>query len=516
MGSRRHRNRRRRGRNRGSSRMSARKFYSFLLVLVLCTVFVIAAMCALSIFFDKTGRFSGENAGDNPFNIMAHNPLIEVLETKNDEAELPEELPAEEEIEEDLAEKEVTPVGALIWPIKQLEIYESNPSVSGDTSKDNIIAKIDGGESLKVEALEDKYFLVEYEGKSGYVNSDFCLINLPDFLGDLLEYNITNSYSSIFMAHDYKLYGITGTVIPGYENVKWENDFLVPYMYPCALKLETVARRVLKDGYKLKIYDAFRPHKATAFLYDSVNERLLKHVPLRDENGEEIVEYDEDGNVILVDSVTYPPLNALVTYDGSLILNDMVTVVAPAGSITQFPAGAMVIENGGVIDSTGAVIGTIRISEDGSLIITEGPEAYDEIIHQNDGNVDGEQSTEADARKALPENYETETYSDVITGGRYRLSAFLAASGSAHNKGIALDLTLCDRESLENLEMQTAMHDLSYHSVLAENNDNANLLAKYMTEGGFNDLVSEWWHFQDDESRKALGLNYSLEEGISP
>ena len=32
---------------------------------------------------------------------------------------------------------------------------------------------------------------------------------------------------------------------------------------------------------------------------------------------------------------------------------------------------------------------------------------------------------------------------------------------------------------------------------------------------GFNDLSSEWWHFQDDETRNAIGLNAYLDKGVS-
>ena len=36
------------------------------------------------------------------------------------------------------------------------------------------------------------------------------------------------------------------------------------------------------------------------------------------------------------------------------------------------------------------------------------------------------------------------------------------------------------------------------------NNDNAKLLEKYMTATGMRGLSSEWWHFQDDETRPRL------------
>ena len=48
--------------------------------------------------------------------------------------------------------------------------------------------------------------------------------------------------------------------------------------------------------------------------------------------------------------------------------------------------------------------------------------------------------------------------------------------------------------------MQTSMHDLSQYSSIYRNNANANALRLYMTDAGFGGLVSEWWHFQDNEA----------------
>ena len=107
------------------------------------------------------------------------------------------------------------------------------------------------------------------------------------------------------------------------------------------------------------------------------------------------------------------------------------------------------------------------------------------------------------------------TYQSVMTNDTYNLSAFLAKVTSAHNRGIALDLTLRDRNSDEDIPMQSKMHDLSWNSVVAQDNENARLLESYMTEAGFAGLSSEWWHFQDDETRTDIGLNGYLEKGVS-
>ena len=87
-----------------------------------------------------------------------------------------------------------------------------------------------------------------------------------------------------------------------------------------------------------------------------------------------------------------------------------------------------------------------------------------------------------------------QTYSMVMLNENYHLGSFLAASVSAHNRGIALDLTLERLDNGQDLTMQTDMHDLSWHAALTQNNGNANLLAEYMKGVGFNDLISEWWH----------------------
>lgn len=87
---------------------------------------------------------------------------------------------------------------------------------------------------------------------------------------------------------------------------------------------------------------------------------------------------------------------------------------------------------------------------------------------------------------------------------------------SAHNRGIALDLTIEKLDGTK-LEMQSAMHDLSWYSATYLNNDNAKLLESYMTMAGvaMRGLTSEWWHFQDDDTREAIELNSYLYKGVT-
>ena len=63
--------------------------------------------------------------------------------------------------------------------------------------------------------------------------------------------------------------------------------------------------------------------------------------------------------------------------------------------------------------------------------------------------------------------------------------------------------------------MQAPIHDLSWYAAAYRNNDNAKLLEQYMTGVGMRGLTSEWWHFQDDETREAIGLTSYLTKGVS-
>lgn len=279
---------------------------------------------------------------------------------------------------------EMSPLYCTIWPLVPLDLLDG-------PGPQKVLGEVPAGQALCVLEEREGYFKVLYDDRIGYVDASFCMIDLPEYLGDLCEYDITSSDHCMSAVHGYGIPGITGTVIRGYENIRLGNGaYVVPYLYPCTQKLCTAITDAARDGYRFRIYDAFRPNEATRYYYDM------------------------------------------------------------AESMLDQPAG------------------------DGATL-----------------------------REIMTDN------------GKYRLSSFLAASVSAHNQGVALDLTLVDADTGEELEMQSDIHDLSAYSVIAQNNDNARLLAGYMEAAGFADLFSEWWHFQDDATRGAIGSGTYLRGGVS-
>ena len=291
---------------------------------------------------------------------------------------------------------------STIWPIQDLELYSN-------TNRNQVLGTANAGTAYCILDEKDGLFYIRAGDSYGYVDSNYCMINLPDFIGNICLYDITNSYQSIYKAHIYDIPTITGEVIAGYENIKLtENEYLVPLLYPVALKLEKAAFAAMEEGYMLKIYDSFRPQTATKLLYDEATVLCKEVIP-------------------------------------------------------------------------------------------------EEVLAENPM----EEPPELDAGQEL-------TYEALMTdNGRYSMNYFLAKGTSRHNQGLAVDLTLVDLWNGEELQMQTAMHDLSWYSELNRNNANANTLSRIMLEAGFADLSSEWWHFQDDEARSQLSPE-ALWSGVTP
>lgn len=437
-----------------------------------------------------------------------------------------------------------TDISALyctIWPVIALDLFE-------DAQSDTVLDSVPAGTALCVLGEENDRFSVRYQGTYGYVDAGYCMINLPEYLGDLCEYDITNSYDSIFRVHEYDIPEITGTVIQGYEAVCLENDdLLVPYLYPCADRLRRAAQEVLEDGYCLRIYDAFRPNEATRYLYDTVQELLNTPVPTEDEEADGAVGAaagEETENAAL----SRYERAAKAKREKAEREKRKQEELTDSGSSGGSPGSA-----DGTGDGSGAAQGLTEGYEEGLEAGIEGtlPEGQEEawiaalaaglaqakaaglIPETQDAQTEGI-SLEDFLMSLTPEQLEIfaaggyvegmeniileetgPTYQDVMTNGTFKLSAFLAAVTSAHNRGIALDLTLVDRDTDEALPMQSEMHDLSWNSILSLNNENADLLSDYMLGVGFRGLTSEWWHFQDDETREALQLNSYLAKGVS-
>ena len=394
-----------------------------------------------------------------------------------------------------------SPLYATVWPIL-------DQPLQSDARKDSsTLTTVPGGTALCVLEEKNGYFQVRYRDAYGYVDSRFCMIDLAEYLGDLCAYNITNSYDSIFKVHEYPIDQITGEVIKGFENVRQsDGHYLVPLLYPSAQKLIKAAEAAGKDGYRLKIYEAYRPNEATRFLYDTTLAQLDNPI------------LDASGNPLPLDGAAVPAA-ARMARPVSRAAAEPETA-APEEPEPVLPPDV-------TIDGEGSAPGTTAEPGQNPGTTQEPTPAPDSGATADTGTTGGTvnppETTEpvqpaqpaepAPAPQAKPNVL---TLGRVMTDGRFNISAFLAASVSNHNRGVALDLTLEKISDGKELEMQSAIHDLSWYAATYRNNDNARLLEKYMKDiGGLTGLTSEWWHFQDDELKAELKLTGYLSKGVS-
>lgn len=83
-----------------------------------------------------------------------------------------------------------------------------------------------------------------------------------------------------------------------------------------------------------------------------------------------------------------------------------------------------------------------------------------------------------------------------------------AYTGSRHNRGCAIDLTIVDLASGKDLKMPTEYDDFSeraaadFMDITEEEKANRDLLQSLMIKNGFVALRSEWWHFDFSDWKK--------------
>lgn len=395
---------------------------------------------------------------------------------------------------------ELSPLYCTVWPLIMLDISE-------DISGNNVTGQVPAGQALCVLEETEGHFLIRYEDKYGYIDSCYCLIDLTEYLGNLCKYNITNSYSSVFRVHGYDIPEVTDGVINGYENIHMENgEMLVPYLYPCAQKLYKAALHAEEDGYFLCIYDAFRPNEATRYLYDTVEVILDQPVPEIDSEDSESMEAESEQEESDEQMEKIRAFLEELEPDSIEILRELPEEVLVAFYVLpQEQLVDMSLLMSDTLDENTATVVSLLTPEDLIMIQSLGTE---DILLLKEMPWEELEALKLYVDKVL-------TYRGVMTDNRFSLGSFLAQAVSTHNRGIALDLTLASAASEEELKMQSDMHDLSWYSIQAQNNKDADLLASYMKEAGYHGISSEWWHFQDDETRNQLNLGY-LETGVSP
>lgn len=146
--------------------------------------------------------------------------------------------------------------GATGYAIAEQNLYEDPAADSA------ALAMLPAGTPFTILEESGGWWQVQTDTGVGWVQHDFCLINLPDVLPSII-YQDTNSEASVFRASGVDIPGITGQAL--YDAASYNARFgtemyNMAVLYATAKKLAGVQVRALADGYTLVLYEGFRPY----------------------------------------------------------------------------------------------------------------------------------------------------------------------------------------------------------------------------------------------------------------
>lgn len=185
--------------------------------------------------------------------------------------------------------------GNVIGATGYSAITSGNYLRSSAKTSASTITTLKAGTPFKIisTTANDTWWKVDYNGKIGYVDNSYCMINLPDYIPSI-TYDISNANASLATSSNIKLsvYGKklykTGKV---YNERLGRNEYIVPVIYSFAKKILSAQTSALKDGYSLKIYDAYRPTSVAKTLKQSLNQLYNTNSTVRQN-----INYDTSGN----------------------------------------------------------------------------------------------------------------------------------------------------------------------------------------------------------------------------
>lgn len=133
---------------------------------------------------------------------------------------------------------------------------------AGPDPASGVVAALDAGTPFRILSESGKWWKVQTARDAGWLDSTYCLVNLPDIIPSIV-YDSTNTYASIVRSSGKALPGITGKgLYPGKRKNErlGEKQFLALVLYPMAKKVYAAQQMALKNGETLVIYEAYRPY----------------------------------------------------------------------------------------------------------------------------------------------------------------------------------------------------------------------------------------------------------------
>lgn len=128
--------------------------------------------------------------------------------------------------------------------------------------------------------------IVSYNGNDVSVDPTLLLLNITDYDSRILV-DAVYSYSAPSDCAGTEIPGLTNCKVNGYSDGKQYNEYLnrdeyaVPVAYGTFIKLEKAADVLYQQGYRIKIWDAYRPYTASMFISDKFEQAYANDSAIR-------------------------------------------------------------------------------------------------------------------------------------------------------------------------------------------------------------------------------------------
>ncbi len=149
---------------------------------------------------------------------------------------------------------------------------------SGEPVSEQEQSQLDG----ELPAAEWGYAVVEYDGACHVVDVSVLLVNLPDVLPEAC-YDEVYAYAATSNCAGMEIPGITGQRLEGYVDGKQvdaylnREEFVVPCAYQTMLKARAACGTLAGQGYRLLVFDAYRPMTAQWQLSDAFSRAYVEN-----------------------------------------------------------------------------------------------------------------------------------------------------------------------------------------------------------------------------------------------
>lgn len=142
----------------------------------------------------------------------------------------------------------------------------------GSSSGTDKVMTLPANMEFQIMNMDSTYFQIEYDGKKLWLPTKNCLINVKQYIPSLVI--------DLGLSHSPNYFNIGGSQISGltekqlYTREGSVNGNEAWLRYEVAEKLLKAQQLFLKDGYSIKVLDAYRPNSVTIIIRDGLNDFL--------------------------------------------------------------------------------------------------------------------------------------------------------------------------------------------------------------------------------------------------